>query len=171
MEVGSLNKPVRANDTALECKIITFRTLLQWRPSLRWLSRGGKLAETLCSQDPPGHRRCGVPECRDLPGNTVGKPAANSEPKSGLSNRGCHIQRTMAQSSHGSWSRGPESGKNDKTPTPAPCWEERHKSVPQEITGFGDSKRGYVPETETPSHRPDDHQRQPETRETGMTDC
>jgi len=49
--------------------------------------------------------------------------------------------------------------------------EEWHGSALQESAGFGDSKRGHVPEIETLSHRPGEHRVWPETGETGVIDC
>ena len=41
----------------------------------------------------------------------------------------------------------------------------------QESTGFGDSKQGHMPETETLGHRLGEHRVQRETKETGVIDC
>ena len=75
---------------------------------------------------------------------------------------GLHISRTVARLGDCFLSR---------RKTPFLPWEERCGCAPQEPAGFGDSKRGRVPDPEMLSHRLGEHGVRMETRETGVTDC
>ena len=54
---------------------------------------------------------------------------------------------------------------------PSSSVEEQRRSPLQEPAGFGDSKWGRVPETETLGHSPAEHGVRQETRGTGVSDC
>ena len=116
---GASTSWLLSSDRAPEHKIGTFRRLLWWGTLLRWLSVGWNPSwDSVVSGSSGSQKDQGCPSAAELPGIRLGKPAANSEARSGLSAQGCHKPWIMAWLGDCSLNRGLTSGRTSEISLP-----------------------------------------------------